>query len=504
MLRSHGTPSVPARIRDVAIVGAGPGGSALAIELARAGLDVTLLERAEFPRDKICGDFVSPKGLALIDALGCLAAVERCGAPPITHATFIIDGERVAGGAVPQVGNWPAFGHAVPRTVLDALLASQAVAAGAELLEGFAVDAFEVEPAAVSTTSTGGTAATPSSWVRIDGRHGNAARSLRARLVVGADGARSVVAKIARVNAEVRRFGMAAVRAYAEGLPLTGSVQWFDEEFFPGYAWAFPTGPDSANVGVGVLTDGITGERVLLRRWFDRLVAHLKTYAHRHGGRLRVDEPRGWPIQSYSPDTRYSFAHGLLIGEAAGLVDPINGEGIPMAFESAALATQTIVSALEHGDFSPAALVGYDRACRERFDADLRVSDLLVSTIANRHLAPLWIHALELFARIADGDPAYAQTAGGVLAGVVPARRLFAPEMVAKTLLRAPQLLGVMLAASVPRSPSELLDRAAEWTQRAASITEGLLGDADRVHAWTRAIGQKQTELGRLLLRRLS
>jgi len=488
-------------VRDVAIVGAGPGGCALAATLSRTGLDVVLLEQSTFPRDKICGDFVSPTGLALLDRLGCLNSIERAGAPPIAYATLLIDGRRAAGGVVPQVGELPPFGLAIPRRRFDAILAEHAVAMGAKLIEEFRVDGFEVGRAGQRTGGTGEASASRG-CVRIDGRQGGVVRSVHARLLVGADGARSIVARLAGTGEGVRRFGMAAVRAYAEGLPLDGSLQFFDEEYFPGYAWAFPTGLDTANVGVGVLTDGIIGQRISLRPWFDRLTVHLHSHARRRGARLRVGEPVGWPIQSYRPGARYSFERGLLVGEAAGLVDPLNGEGIPLAIESALLAARTICSAFEKGDFSAELLSGYDRACVERFDTDLRVSDLLVSTIANRHLAGTWIRALELFASIADRDPDYARTAGGVLAGVVPARDLVGPGMLAKAAVRAPLLLAAMLVRDAPRSVSEVFDKAFGWTRRAASVAEMLVSDSDQVRTWAREIAGKQGELARLLLRR--
>jgi len=485
-------PTAPERIRDVAIVGAGPGGSALAIHLARAGFDVALCDRAEFPRDKICGDFVSPKGLALIEALGCLRDVTATGAPPLTHATLVIDGRRVAGGDVPHVGDWLPYGLAVPRLRLDAVLAERAVAVGAELLEGLAVDGFEEE----SRTDAGG-------CVRLEGRQGRETRRVRARVIVGADGARSVVARQVGADEGIRRFGMAAMRAYAEGLPLDGTLQLFDEAFFPGYAWAFPTAPDAANVGVGVLTDGITGDGVSLRRWFERLVGYLTEHGRRRGARLEVGDPVGFPIRSYRPDQRYSFARGLLVGEAAGLVDPLNGEGIPLALESAALAAETLGDAFRRGAFDAGQLAAYDRACVACFDTDLRVSDLLISTVANRHLAGVWIRALEMFARLADADPAYAHTAGGVLAGVVPARELVSLEMMAKTALGAPLVLGAMLAGGAPRSLGGFVDQAMGFMRQAAAVTESLLNDGAGVADWARAVTGKERQLARLLLRRI-
>jgi flavin-dependent dehydrogenase len=295
---------------------------------------------------------------------------------------------------------------------------------------------------------------------------------------------------------------MAAMRAYAEGLPLDGTLQLFDEPFFPGYGWAFPTGPDGANVGVGVLTDGITGEGVSLRRWFERLVGYLTEHARRCGARLVVGEPVGFPIRSYRPGARYSFARGLLVGEAAGLVDPLNGEGIPLALESASLAGETLRAAFARGSFAADDLAAYDRACVARFDADLRVSDLLISTVANRHLAAVWIRALELFARLADGDPAYAHTAGGVLAGVVPARELFSPEMLTRTALEAPLVVGAMLAGNTPRTLGGLVDHALGWMQRAAAVGESIMRDGEGVADWLREVAGKEQQLARLLLRR--
>lgn len=469
---------------DVVVVGAGPGGSSCAAILARHGLRVALLERSAFPRDKVCGDFLSPRALAELRTLGCLDDVLALGSPPIHHATFFLDGRRVAGGDIPQVADWPAFGLAVPRQVLDILLARVAESSGAEMMESFQVEGVAREGRDLV----------------VRGRRGGHAEEVRARLVVGADGARSAVARSLAWPEPRGALTMAAMRTYAEGLSLDGSVQLFEEEFFPGYAWAFPTTFDTANVGVGVVGNQIGDDKVSLRRYFGRLEHFLHAYARRRGlAPIRIGRPQGWPIHPYDPARPLVHDGVLLVGEAAGLVDPLNGEGIPHALESGRLAARVLHEAVTADDLSQERLLRYESACRERFDIDLRVSDLLVATIRNRHLAALWMGALEVFTGLAASSPAYARRAGGALAGVLPARDLLSPAMILETAVRGSLLLGVGAARRALRDPAEALSMMGGLIAGQARLVDSFLGDRSRVEEWAGEIAGKQRELARLL-----
>ncbi len=158
---------------DALVVGAEPAGAGLAIALRQAGLEVLLLDRDRFPRDKVCGDFVSPRGLALLEPLGCLEDVLGHVQTKIRSAFVHYDGRKLTGASIPEVQGLPNFGLAVPRMVFDNILFQRARALGADADEGARVKGYETE--------RGG--------VRVSCDVGRASRVFRARLLNGADGA---------------------------------------------------------------------------------------------------------------------------------------------------------------------------------------------------------------------------------------------------------------------------------------------------------------------------
>jgi hypothetical protein len=239
-----------------------------------------------------------------------------------------------------------------------------------------------------------------------------------------------------------------ALRAYYHGVVGDQSRVYifFNKDFFPGYAWIFPLGGGRANVGLGMIVnnnrnrEGSARNGKNLRETFVHWLqndpqarAYLATASLE--GKIV-----GWPLNTYTSGGRCTYSERvLLIGDAASLVDPINGEGIHTALESARLAARVADKALTVGDLSARFLSRYERAWQSLFDLDLRVADLYVTSAQNRSLTWLWLLALKLVAETARGDSDYAETVTGVLAGVVPARRTITPTFIAKTVLHSPR-----------------------------------------------------------------
>src|SRR5262245_44924853 len=133
------------RVHDVLVVGAGPAGSALGTFLAQAGLDVLVVDKARFPRDKVCSPLVSAKALAMLDQLGCLNAVVSHGYTPIASASVYLNDTEFSHARLPRVPGQSPHGHAVPRVVLDEILFRRAQAVGAETLEDCRVESLQIE-----------------------------------------------------------------------------------------------------------------------------------------------------------------------------------------------------------------------------------------------------------------------------------------------------------------------------------------------------------------------
>jgi geranylgeranyl reductase family protein len=297
-------------VYDVAVVGAGPAGAAAALAARRAGARVLLLDRAEFPRDKSCGDGIAAAALDVLAGLGVPDPV--AGFPPLPALRLAAPGGAEVSRPLPR----PAY--TVPRRVFDARLVAAAVAAGAELRRHTVRDVVERGDAVV-----------------VDG-------AVAARAVVGADGAGSVVRRALGYPGNPPGHLALAIRGYAavpaapaEQLIVTSAPQW------PAYAWLFPIGDGTANVGYGEVLWGRPLSRAHL---LDRLAALLPQLAGAEVGDLRAHR---LPLSTRRPPA--GRGRVVLAGDALSLINPLTGEGIFYAVLSGALAGAAAAGAAATG-----------------------------------------------------------------------------------------------------------------------------------------------------------
>jgi geranylgeranyl reductase family protein len=303
---------------DVLVAGGGPAGVAAAITAARAGRRVVLADKARFPRDKTCGDGLTAMALRLLETLG-VNVPSLPGYQPVT-TTVIVDpsGRHIL---LPHPGDGHHAG-VVRRTELDAALLARAREAGVDVREGATVSGAE--------TCRGGMTV----------RLGDA--TVRAPWVVAADGHWSTLRRSASPD-RARDLGeWHAVRQYFDGVSDRRLWVIFDRALLPGYAWVFPLPGGAANVGYGVLRSGRSG--AALRELWPRVLA-LPALRAVLGADARPAGPmRAWPIPTrYAPE-RLVAGRTLFAGDAAGVVDPLTGEGIAQALESGRLAARAIVA----------------------------------------------------------------------------------------------------------------------------------------------------------------
>jgi geranylgeranyl reductase family protein len=352
------------------VVGAGPGGSSAAYHLAQAGLNVLVLEKSTFPREKVCGDGLTPRAVKQLVGMG-ITLDESDG-------WFRNKGLRIIGGGVrieldwPELSSYPGFGLVRTRRGFDETVARAAQRAGAKLLEGVTVTGPVLDDA--TGRIVGVTARETGPAEQNGGAGAGQERTYRARLVVAADGNSSRLSLAMGLRKRDDRPLGVAVRTYYTSPRHDDDYleSWLDlwdgETLLPGYGWIFGVGDGTSNVGLGLLnTSGAFGNidyRALLRRWLASMPAEWG-YAEQN----RTQPVRGAALPMGFNRTPHYTRGLLLVGDAGGMVNPFNGEGIAYAMESSEIAARVITQALARPGQAGAELVlqGYPRALKDAY-----------------------------------------------------------------------------------------------------------------------------------------
>ena len=360
-------------ISRVGIIGAGPAGAAAALQLNQLGIDCVVVDKAVFPRDKICGDGLSGK------VITCLNRIDPEIAIRLQQAAFKLNSWGVSFVSPNRqeldIGYRPDYngkdaahkkspiGYVCKRLDFDNFLVEEMKrCAHIRLLEGVSVEQYTLESDGYLISGTGGF-------------------QLKCEILIVANGAHSSFTKdIAKIRMEPKYYA-AGIRAYYKNVTGTNADNFIELHFIkkmlPGYFWIFPLPNGEANVGVGMLSDAVRRKKVNLKNELQDIIDKDPIIKERFKNATLIGSVEGYGLPLGGKQRAISGERYLLTGDAAFLIDPFTGEGIGNALYTGRIAANQAAKALEQKDFSAAALSAYDAEVYRVMGPELRISHRL-------------------------------------------------------------------------------------------------------------------------------
>lgn len=340
---------------DIIIIGGGPGGSSCALTLQDSGLKVLLIDKAAFPRDKICGDAIPGRAIKVLNEIAPSFGKQFNTFPKKETALFskifIDNKERFK-------INWTNKAFNAQRIHFDNFLHNAIKkSTSTQIIENFKVDTIQKTDFGFKV--------------------GNSRKKqfFETRMLVGADGAQSVVARQLtnfKVNLDDNA---AAVRVYyknVSGLHRNSTEVYINTKYPTAYLWIFPVAENLANVGVGMLSSNISKQNIKLRKLLDEWISHSTALQNRLANAEQITKIQGFGLPLGTRRVPIVGDNFVLIGDAASLIDPIGGHGIDTAMLSGQLAAQQIIKAFQQHNFSSDYLRNYEIALFKHVEKDFK------------------------------------------------------------------------------------------------------------------------------------
>jgi geranylgeranyl reductase family protein len=351
---------------DIIIIGAGPAGSIAALYARRNNLRTLLLEKDIFPRDKICGDAISGKSMSILDELDLLNEAQQLPGSIIDSIIFGSPANHTINIDLQpnHKKNIPA-GLVIKREIFDTFLFNKAKSSADACFEGFKVTEILKKNNFVN-------------GVKGVLKETSEEKTFYAPIVLGADGYNSILARNLGLYDHDSKHWVVALRQYfknIDGLNRQLEIHYI-KEAQPGYFWIFPLDNGFANVGIGMLHETIKSRKIDLKQVLTDTI-NSPAFKERFKNAQAMEKPKGWNLPVGSKHRKNHGNGFMLLGDAAGLIDPFTGEGIGNALYSAKYAVETAAKAIKNNNCSESVLAEYDRILWKRLGNELAVSTKL-------------------------------------------------------------------------------------------------------------------------------
>ncbi|MEO5648033.1 MAG: geranylgeranyl reductase family protein [Chitinophagaceae bacterium] len=461
---------------DVLIIGGGPSGSALAYYLAKKGIHVIVAEAQKFPRDKVCGDAVSPVALAELQNLGITATEEFTKANQVNNVSLFIGEEEMTVNLI-KADNLPFHGRVIPRLILDKWISDAAKKAGAIYLEDARLSTYSTnEDYALAELKTDGSI-----------------KKLKTKVIIGADGSNSTVSRILNGSKPKESYQLLGLRAYYEG--VNGPVERCDIHFagdnFPGLFWFFPVGNGTANIGSAMIAKTLPRNELHVKTILEEQIKKNIKFAGRVGEGKMIGKVSGWPLTFRDPKDQITGERLLLVGDAAGLINPLSGDGIQYALLSARWASEVLTDCFARKDFSNTSLKAYSKKIADELAYDLALSDLLIQVTRNRTFTPLWMEVLLVLIKRAKVDKSYAAIIAGIFDGTLPSYKALDPQFILKSIMQGGIHIGTNTAAGIIKGPEYWMKKTRQTGDLATKVAREIIHDPRGQVKWLAGVVSK-------------
>ncbi|MGG9960479.1 geranylgeranyl reductase family protein [Ferruginibacter sp. SUN106] len=441
---------------DVLIAGGGPAGSGLAYHLAKAGLKVIVAEAEKFPRDKVCGDGVSPIALKELHAMGITNTEKFAKANEINKVGLFIKNDEVFID-LSKPEHLPFHARIIPRIELDNWIYEAAKKAGAAYIENARVTSYGINENAVVAQL----------------KQQQKTITIKSKIIVGADGSRSAIARQMHGVQPSDEFQLLGLRAYYENVngPSDRVDIYFSDKVFPGIFWMFPKAPHGANIGMAMISQTLPNKPQQVREMLAEHINQNPEIKKRIGNGTIEGKIEGWPIKFYNPDIPISGNRILLVGDAAGLINPLSGDGIQYALLSARWAAEALQTCFAKNDFSAVAMNTYSQKVNQEQGYDFALSNLLVQFPRNKTLSPVWMKLLSVIISCAKEDKNYADTIAGIFEGTYPSHKALNSAFILKSITQGGKDIAKTLE-HILKDPQQMLSGGTEVSNFIVSLID--------------------------------